>query len=323
MSDDNRSDSRHLVDPDLLPLLDTLPLFDLSAETLAGFRTAMPAPPAGTGGDGVEETDRKILSHDGEEIALRIFRPTGQDVSGCLLHIHGGGFIAGSVVASAPKNRALVAALGCIVVAVEYRLAPEHRFPCALEDCYAALAWTIGAAAEFGVDPGRIGLKGESAGGGLAAALALLARDRGNYAIAFQHLTYPMLDDRTGGETPAGPFAGQYVWTPSHNRFGWSSLLGEPRPDMVPAYAAPARAADLSGLPPTFVMTGTLDLFFDENLDYVRRLVAAGVPAELHAFPGAFHGFELASGTAVARAATAASRAALARSLGLEAPASG
>jgi triacylglycerol lipase len=157
---------------------------------------------------------------------------------------------------------------------------------------------------------------GESAGGGLAAGLALLARDRGEHQLAFQHLIYPMIDDRTCTADDPHPFAGEFVWTPSANRFGWTSLLGhEPGRAGVSPYAAAARAEDLSRLPPTYIATGALDLFVEENFEYARRLIRAGVPTELHVYPGAFHGFQWAAQSEVAMAAARDTRAALVRAL--------
>jgi len=203
-----------------------------------------------------------------------------------------------------------------VIVSVDYRLSPEWRFPAAIEDCYAGLAWTIAHAGELGIDPARIGVMGESAGGGIAAALALMARDRGEYGLAFQHLTYPMIDDRTCVRPPH-PVTGEFVWPAHNNHFGWSAYLGrEPGGDDVPAYAAAARAADLTGLPPAYVMVGGLDLFLEENIDYARRLMAAGVATELHVYPGAFHGFDLMPGPPVAEQARAARLSALSRALG-------
>ena len=175
--------------------------------------------------------------------------------------------------------------------------------------------WTFANAGELGVDTKRIGVMGESAGGGLAASLALMARDRGEYALAFQHLIYPMIDDRTCVREPH-PFAGEFIWHAHNNHFGWSALLGhEPGGESVSAYAAAARAEDLRGLPPTFLSTAALDLFVDEDVDYAQRLIRAGVPTELHVWPGAFHGFDLAGGTPVADAARRASNEALRRFL--------
>ena len=175
-------------------------------------------------------------------------------------------------------------------VSVEYRLAPEHPYPAPLDDCYAALAWTVQHAVDLGIDPGRIVVAGASAGGGLAAALALLARDRGEYPLAYQLLIYPMIDDRMA--TPSSTLD-TVVWTPKANVLGWRAYLGhEPGADGVPAYAAAARADDLAGLPPAWIGVGALDVFRDENITYAQRLLGAGVPAELHVYPGAPHGFE-------------------------------
>jgi triacylglycerol lipase len=189
--------------------------------------------------------------------------------------------------------RPLAAELDCVVVDVEYRLAPETQFPGNIEDCYAGLTWLYRNASSLEVDARRIGLMGESAGGGLSAALALLARDRGDMALAFQVLVYPMLDDRTCVRADPHPYTWEFVWTPANNRFGWSCLLGvEPGSDGVSPYAAAARATDLTGLPPTFLSTAALDLFLEEDLDYARRLLRAGVPVELHVYPGAYHGYD-------------------------------
>src|SRR5262249_39769655 len=156
-------------------------------------------------------------------------------------------------------------------------------FPGNVEDCYAALAWMAGEAAALGVDAARIGVMGESAGGGLAAALALLARDRGEHRLAFQHLIYPMIDDCTCTAAEPHPSTAEFIGTPASNRFGWTSLLGtEPGGADVSPYAAAARATDLAGLPPAYIATGALDLFLEENLEYARRLIRAGVPVELH-----------------------------------------
>jgi acetyl esterase/lipase len=179
-----------------------------------------------------------------------------------------------------------------LVVSVDYRLAPETPFPGALEDNYAALKWMNLNAASLGIDPKRIAIGGESAGGGHAAMLAIAAQDRGEYALAFQLLIYPMLDDRTGSTKPAPEHIGHFLWNSGSNRFGWESLLGmAPGSANPPAGSVPARVKDLSGLPPTFIGVGALDLFVDEDVDYARRLIAAGVPTELLVVPGAYHGF--------------------------------
>lgn len=250
------------------------------------------------------------------DVPLLIYRPRGAArPMPCIYHVHGGGYVLGAAKDMEPAHRPLAAMLGCAIVSVDYRLAPETAFPGPVEDCYAGLAWTFGNAAALGLDPARIGVMGESAGGGLAAALALLARDRGEYSLAFQHLIYPMLDDRTCTNQPH-PFAGEFLWHAHNNLFGWTSLLGHaPGGEGVSPYAAPARATDLAGLPPTFLSTGALDLFLDEDIDYARRLLRAGVPTELHVYPGAFHAFDMMEGAKVADQSRRDSRAALARFL--------
>jgi len=309
--------SRHLVDPDLLAFLDQFPDSELSREALPQMRAQMAAllPPTET--DAAVEVKTIPGPAGAPDIDLRILRPKGATgVLPVIYHIHGGGYVAGAAEQSDPMNGPLATELNCAVVSVDYRLAPETPFPGPIEDCYAGLAWTFANAADQRFDPARIGVMGESAGGGLAAALALLARDRGDYRLAFQHLIYPMLDDRTGSGSEPHPYAGEFVWTEANNRFGWEALLGHAPGTGDPSpYAAPARAADLSGLPPTFLYTGALDLFLEEDMDYARRLARAGVPTEFHLFPGSFHGFELQADAPVAQQARQTSRAALRRFL--------
>ncbi len=308
--------SLSLVDPELRRLLDAWPPLTLTAETLADLRSReLPLPPAPDSDVDLEQ--RRVPGPDGApDITLHIYRPRNAAAPlGCIYHIHGGGYVGGAAGELAFLHRPMAATLGCVIVSVDYRLAPETVFPGAIEDCYAGLGWTIAHAADLGIDIARLGVMGESAGGGLAAALALMVRDRGEFALAFQHLTYPMLDDRTCIRPPHG-HAGAFIWTPHNNRFGWAALLGrEPGSDGVSPYAAAARADDLAGLPPTFIMTGALDLFVDEDIDYARRLIAAGVPTELHVHPGAFHGFDMLPGPAVANRAQAARLDALGRAL--------
>ena len=317
-SDQSQRDGFALVSQDLrAPLADFSPI-ELSSETLAGARMGMeqmafPVPP----GLPVAASDHHIRSADGHDILVRLYRPEG--TPGCLpalLYIHGGGFVMGSIAMGEVSCRIRALEAHCVVAAVEYRLAPEHPHPAPLEDCYAALDWLMREAASLAIDPARIGVVGESAGGGLAAGLALLARDRGEHRLAFQHLIYPMLDDRTCTRSDLAQHLGAYVWTPQANCFGWTALIGAaPGGNDVSPYAAPARASDLAGLPPTFLYVGALDLFVDEDLDYARRLIHAAVPVELHVYPGAYHGFEIAPEAMVSKQAMRDSLAALKRAL--------
>jgi len=312
--------SRHLVDPQLLGLLDSLPPLKLSDAILPLVREGSRLPPRVVPEPTVPvfHEIRTVPGPAGSpDVALYIYRP--EAAAGplpCILHVHGGGYVTGSPSTQVAAHRSLAASLSCCIVSVDYRLAPETRFPGAVEDCYAGLAWVTAHAAELRIDPARIGVMGESAGGGLAAALALVVRDRGALRLSFQHLIYPMIDDRTCVSSDPHPLAGEFLWTPHNNHYGWKALLGvEPGSAGVSPYAAAARAERLEGLPPAFISTGSLDLFLEEDMDYARRLLRAGVPVELHVYPGGFHAFDLDPDAAVARQARRDSRAALARAL--------
>jgi acetyl esterase/lipase len=294
-------DTRHLVDPELLPALEYFPPFDFSPEILPQLRSTMAemaeqqraaAPPS----DVVVEERRVPGPAGAPDVRVLIYSPPGATgTKPGYFHIHGGGYIMGAPEMMDAQNKAAVLEIGCVVCSVDYRLAPETPHPGPVEDCYAALKWFHTNAAALGVDPNRIAIGGESAGGGLTAALGLLARDRGEVPVAFQLLIYPMLDDRTVTRAEPHAYAGEFVWNAKSNHFGWHSLLGqEPGSAGVSAYAAAARAANLAGLPPTFLSVGALDIFLDEDIDYAKRLLAAGVPTEVHVYPGAYHGFDLA-----------------------------
>jgi acetyl esterase/lipase len=222
-------------------------------------------------------------------VTARIHRPPpGRRSSGAgVLYVHGGGFVIGTAALGDPFCSRLAQHLQVVVAAVDYRLAPEHPYPTALEDAYAALRWL---AEQPEVDAGRIALVGDSAGGGLAAALALRTRDLGDIRPVLQVLSYPMLDDRTtdGGVDPRV----LRMWDQRSNRFGWDAYLGELAGGQVPATAAPARAEDLAGMPATWIGVGTHDLFHAEDVAWARRLEAAGVPCELLVVDGAYHGFD-------------------------------
>lgn len=221
-----------------------------------------------------------------------------------ILHIHGGGYTGGSPAIAMGTLRPIAEAIDCVIVTVDYRLAPGTPFPGALDDNYAALLWLHSHASELGVDRSRIAVMGESAGGGHAAMLAIAARDRGEVAIAFQALVYPMLDDRTGANgAPRPPYIDAVTWTPENNRQGWTALLGVPAGSPnVPAGSVPARAENLAMLPPAYIAVGSIDIFVDEDIAYARRLIDLGIPVELNVVPGAFHGFDIfAHDTALAR----------------------
>jgi len=298
-------DTKYLVDLELLPALEYLPPFDLSLALLPQMRGMMvemfnqrraAAPPS----DIVVE-ERHIPGPAGApDVRVLIYSPPGvTTMKPGYLHIHGGGYIMGTPEMTELQDKAMVGEIGCVIVSVDYRLAPETPHPGPVEDCYAALKWFHANAASLGVDPGRLAIGGESAGAGLSAALGLLARDRGEVPLAFQLLIYPMLDDRTVTRSEPHEFTGEFTWNAQMNRFGWHSLLGqEPGAHGVSHYAAAARAESLAGLPPTFISVGALDVFLDEDIDYAKRLLAAGVPTELHVYPGAYHGFDVVAADA-------------------------
>lgn len=302
--------SRHLVHPQILPMVEQAPTVVLDAEHLAESRAAMAAmaetlpQPAPLAAD-LKMYEEHVPCLDGAPDVRVIITAPKEAGSGRpgILHIHGGGYIMGSADMTCQIDAAYAGAFGAVCVSVDYRLAPETSHPGPVNDCYAALKWLHQNALALGVDPDTIAVTGESAGGGLAAALVLLARDRAEVPVAFQHLIYPMLDDRTATGDDPSPYLGQFIWTRDNNRFGWRSLIGgEPGEAGVSPYAAPARAEDLSGLPPTFIACGALDLFVEEDLDYARRLILAGVPTELHIYPGGPHAFNLVPGADITMA---------------------
>lgn len=309
-------DSLYLVDPTLRPLLEMLPQISLTADILPAMRDRPSMLPPADESLATLEIHTVPGSAGAPDIDLHVFRPVGvTGVLPCIYHIHGGGYVMGKVSEYDPLVRPLIADLQCVMVSVEYRLAPETNFPGPIEDCYAGLAWTIANADTLGIDPARLGVMGQSAGGGYAAALALMVRDRGEHTLAFQHLIYPMLDDRTC-TAPPHPYAGEFVWTAQSNRFGWSALLGHaPGGDDVSPYAAPARATDLGNLPPAYIATGALDLFVDEDIAYATRLIRAGVPVELHVYPGGYHAFDIFADGPVSQQARRDSHEALRRAL--------
>ena len=270
-----------------------LPPIDIGPR-LAGLANRMPVrsptPPAD-----LVVSDRKVPGPQGAPtVGVRIYRPRSAEGDiPVLVWMHGGGMILGNHLSEEASNAAFARELGIMVISVDYRLAPQSPAPAAVEDCYAVLEWLVANAGELAIDPQRIAIGGASAGGGLAAATALLAHDRGRITPAFQMLIYPMLDDRTVIRTDLDTRHARF-WRPKSNRYPWSAYLGQaPGGDDVSDYAAPARRADLSGLPPAWIGVGTLDLFHSEDIDYADRLRQAGVSVELVIVEGAFHGFDV------------------------------
>jgi acetyl esterase/lipase len=245
--------------------------------------------------EGVTSQDQSAPGpQGGPAVRVRVYRPDDQPSKlPALFWIHGGGYVMGDIEQDDRLMKQMVKRIGCVAVSVDYRLAPEHPFPAPVEDCYAGLKWLFAHANELGVEPSRIAIGGPSGGGGLTAGLALLARDRKEVQVAFQLLIYPMIDDRN--TTPASyTITDPRVWNRESNRLGWKAYLGRDGGGAgVSPYAAATRATDLTNLPPTYISVGTLDLFIDENIEYAQRLIQAGVPTELHVYPGAFHGFDL------------------------------
>ncbi|MBF6328249.1 alpha/beta hydrolase [Nocardia transvalensis] len=282
----------YAFDAELAPWVPTIPALDYhdlptTRAILAHISASQPADTSG-----VHVGTHRVAGTVGQpDTVVRVYRPvtTQGNRAAALLYLHWGGYVTGNLDTVHATALRLSCELDAVVVNVDYRLAPEHRFPAALLDCYAALLWVREYAPDLGVDPNRIGVAGESAGGGLAAALTLLARDRGGPPIGFQSLVYPQLDD--GLDTVS---ARQFVDTPKWDRstaqLSWHYYLGPSLDGDVSPYAAPARADDLSNLPPAFVSVCEFDPLRDEGLIYAHRLIQAGVPTELHHYPGTFHG---------------------------------
>jgi acetyl esterase/lipase len=307
-------------DPELAEIARVAPALDL--DDVAAARSGMAAmirqmaeAAGGLRDERVAVEDRKLPGPAGAPpVPVRIYRPEGR--SGprpVLVYFHGGAFCLGDLESEHARCMRICAELGYPTVSVDYRLAPEHPFPAGVEDCYAALMWTAHNLRELGGDPARLAIGGASAGGGLAAAVALMARDRGAPALAFQLLIYPVLDDRMS--TPSmRAFSDTPMWNRANSERMWRHYLGASRGE-ISSYAAPARAQELRGLAPAYVMTAEFDPLRDEGIEYASRLMQAGVPTELHNYPGAFHGFDLMGGAAISQVAIEEQHAALRRAL--------
>jgi acetyl esterase/lipase len=313
-------------DPELTPLLDFLPDTSLGLDDPAAAREAFLDLVAQVNAD-VDEAGVVIGHHTipgppgAPDVPVRIYSPEGlaESVPG-ILHIHGGGFVIGNLDSELGSCIGLCRGLGVVVVSVDYRLAPETPYPGPLEDCYAALTWVIDNSAQLNIDAARVALFGQSAGGGLSAATALLARDRGGPALCFQYLGIPELDDRL--QTPSMQrFIDTPMWNRPNAELSWDYYLGDQYQrgaDDVPYHASPARAEDLSGLPPAYVSTMEFDPLRDEGVEYALKLMQAGVATELHSFPGTFHGSALFTHVQVSQREASEMFAVLRRALAIE-----
>jgi acetyl esterase/lipase len=273
------------IDPELKPALAQLPPLDITRENVAAYRELLRdglKPPTPTE---VLEEKVSVPREDGD-VDVYIFRKTRDQNQAALLWIHGGGYVLGS--ADDERARVIAASLNCSVFSVDYRLAPEHPFPAGPEDCYAVLNWMAANAAGLGIDAARMAVGGASAGGGMSAGVALMCRDRGGPALAYQLLLYPMIDNLH--DTESGQVENHPVWNQGTSFRAWEMYLNGTPGEAAPAYAAAARADDLRDLPPAYICVGSEDLFRDEDIDYARRLIAADVPCEVAVFPGLYHG---------------------------------
>ncbi|MFF3565015.1 alpha/beta hydrolase [Streptomyces sp. NPDC002574] len=291
------SPARPGLDPELRTLLAPLPLVtELTPELLAQLRE-MPSPPVESllAGHALTRRDVAVPGPDGARIPLSVLTPAATDrttPAPCVFWMHGGGMIMGDRFAQIDIPLEWLDRFGAVVVSVDYRLAPESTGTTAVDDCYHGLLWVAEHADELGIAPDRIVIAGASAGGGLTAALALLARDRGTPAVAAQILICPMLDHRNT-TVSSHQYSGEPgVWTRETNAFAWQSVLGDLAGDDVPAYVSPALADDLSGLPAAYIDAGSAEVFRDEAVGHASRIWAAGGQAELHVWAGGFHGFD-------------------------------
>lgn len=277
---------------ELLPMLESNIKFDLNKDLEMLRNLKAPS---------IEKSDKVLTTNctikgPGSELLLKVYEPKSRknERLPAVFWIHGGGYVMGHPDGDDALCECFTEKIKCVVVSIDYRLAPEHKYPAAIEDCYAGLKWTVSKAEELKIDTSKIAIAGASAGGGLTAALALMVRDRGEIKVVFQAPLYPMLDDRN--VTPSSYEINEKnlpkAWNREANEIAWKMYLGSNISGETSYYAAPARAKDLTGLPPAYIFIGQLDPFRDETLEYVTRLVQAGIQVEFHLYPGCFHGFD-------------------------------
>ncbi|MGV3244982.1 alpha/beta hydrolase [Staphylococcus sp. 11261D007BR] len=296
--------SMHLVDADLQEAAQNMGGTELTRENLETYRENVLSHAKSDIPSEYDVTlDHQTVTYDGHDIPIIVIQPTERlDHMPAYLYMHGGGMLSGGAHLDNRDNALLAHELGCVVVSVDYRLAPETIFPGQLEDCYAVLKWMVDNNEQLNIDASRIAVGGSSAGGLLAASLSQYALDLGEIPILFQNLHIPMLDHRTlKGEEP-NPFSGEFGWTRAMNHFAWEMYLGQEVPvplQDLPDYASPAQRDNLENLPPTLITVGSLDLFVDESMAYAHRLINAGVPTELHVYPGLYHLGELVPGARI------------------------
>jgi acetyl esterase/lipase len=290
------------IDPELARSAELQPDLDFAdpvrarASLSRAFTVSKALRPQQAGAEGLTVTDRPVPAREGSpDVPVRIYDPADRpDPSPALVFFHGGAFVAGDLETEDARCAEIARRTGTLVVSVDYRLAPEHPFPAGFHDCYDVLVWTASHSAELGVDPTRIAVGGSSAGGALAAAVSLAARDLGGPRIILQMLLYPVIDDALDTVSMRA-FAHTPGWNQPNSVHMWNHYLGSGDRGEVSPYAVPWRATDLTGLPPAYVLTAEFDPLRDEGVRYAVRLLAADVPTELHQFPGAFHGFDAAA----------------------------
>lgn len=305
------------VAPELREALENAPQLTLP-EDLESARNIPFMPPYQS--EHIRITNRTISGFN-EEISVKIYEPLhrSENLLPAVLWIHGGGYVLGHPDFDDRLCERFVLEVNCVVVSVDYRLAPEHPYPAAVEDCFATLIWLANTNNNLNIDVNRIAIAGSSAGGGLAAAVCLMTRDKGGPVVAYQMLLYPMIDDRNMTQSSYEITPHNAVWNRANNLAAWSMYLGEQNQGNVSPYAAPSRALNLANLPPVYACVGELDLFRDETIDYVTRMTQAGVPVEFHLYPGCYHGFDaLAPDAEVSIRASKEYTTALRRALHLE-----